>query len=126
MLKIGVRGCRETVVTEAMTAKAMGSGELPVCATPALVALAEETAWKSVAELLEPGQSTVGTKLDFAHIAATPVGRRVRCETELTELDRRRMVFSVVVYDEAGKIAEGVHERFAVDAERFLRKANDR
>ena len=126
MLQIGIKGSGETVVTEALTAKAMGSGELPVYATPAMVALVEETAWKSVAPALEAGQGTVGTKLDLAHLAATSLGRKVRCETELVEIDRRRLVFSAEVWDEAGKIGEGTHERFIVDSERFLAKADGR
>ena len=126
MLQIGIRGSGEAVVTEALTAKAMGSGELPVYATPAMVTLVEETAWKSVAPALEPGQGTVGTKLDLAHLAATPLGRKVRCETELVEIDRRRLVFSAEVWDEAGKIGEGTHERFLVDNERFQAKADGR
>ena len=126
MLQVGIRGSGEAVVTEALTAKAMGSGELPVYATPAMVTLVEETAWKSVAPALEPGQGTVGTKLDLAHLAATPLGRKVRCETELIEIDRRRLTFSAAVYDEAGKIGEGTHERFIVDSERFLAKADGR
>lgn len=126
MLEIGIKGSGEAVVTEALTAKAMGSGELPVYATPAMAALIEETAWKSVAPALEPGQGTVGTKLDISHLAATPLGRKVRCETELVEIDRRRLVFSAAVYDEAGKIGEGAHERFIVDNGKFLAKANAR
>ena len=126
MLQVGIRGSGEAVVTEALTAKAIGSGELPVYATPAMVTLVEETAWKSVAPALEPGQGTVGTKLDLAHLAATPLGRKVRCETELIEIDRRRLTFSAVIYDEAGKIGEGTHERFIVDNERFLAKADGR
>ena len=126
MLQIGIRGSGEAVVTEALTAKAIGSGELPVYATPAMVTLVEETAWKSVAPALEPGQGTVGTKLDLAHLAATPLGRKVRCETELIGIDRRRLTFSAAVYDEAGKIGEGTHERFIVDNERFLAKADGR
>ena len=126
MLEIGIRGSGEAVVTEALTAKAMGSGELPVYATPAMAALVEETAWRSVAPALEPGQGTVGTKLDLAHLAATPLGKRVRCETVLKEIDRRRLGFSAEVWDEAGKIGEGTHERFIVDSERFLAKADAR
>ncbi len=124
MPEIGIKGYQEYVVTEEMSARSLGSGELGVYGTPALIALAEETAWKSVAPRLEEGQGTVGTKLDIAHIAATPVGMKVRCETELTETDRRRLVFSVKVYDEAGLIAEGTHERFIVDNDRFQSKAD--
>ena len=88
MLTTGIKGNRELVVTKELTAQAMGSGELPVFATPAVVALAEETAWRSVAAYLEPGQGTVGTQLQIEHISATPVGMKVKCETELIEIDR--------------------------------------
>jgi predicted thioesterase len=72
---------------------------------------------------LEPGQGTVGTELHVEHISATPVGMKVRCETELTEIDRRKLSFSVVVYDEAGEVARGTHCRFIVDNEKFLKRA---
>ncbi len=124
MLETGIKGSKEIVVTEDMSADRMGSGLLEVYATPSLIALAEETAWRSVADRLEPGQGTVGTKLDVAHIAATPIGMKVRCETELVEVDRRRLVFKVFVYDEVEKVAEGTHERFIIDSDRFLEKAN--
>ena len=91
VLATGIKGNRELVVTKELTAQAMGSGELPVFATPAVVALAEETAWRSVAAYLEPGQGTVGTQLQIEHISATPVGMKVRCETELIEIDRRKL-----------------------------------
>ena len=126
MLQTGIKGTGETLVTEELSAGAMGSGELPVYATPAMLALVEETAWKSVAPALEPGQGTVGTKLAFSHLAATPLGRKVHCETLLTEIDRRRLVFTAEVWDEAGKIGEGTHERFIVDSEKFLAKADAR
>ena len=124
MLEIGIKGHEETVVKTENTARAMGSGELEVFATPAVVMLAEMAAWKSVADFLEEGQSTVGTRLDLSHISATPTGLLVSCDTELIEIDRRRLVFSVNVFDESGKIAEGTHERFIVEKEKFLEKAN--
>jgi predicted thioesterase len=127
MLNKGIIGREELIVTEENTAKAVGSGGLEVFATPALIALAEKTAFQSVAERLEEGQSTVGTHIDIKHIAATPVGMKVTCETELIEVDSenpRRLVFSVNVYDEVEKIAEGTHERFIIYSERFQNKAN--
>ena len=122
----GIRGRGERLVTKELTAEAMGSGELPVFATPALIALAEETAWRSAAPALEPGRGTVGTRMELSHLAPTPVGRKVVCETELTEAEGRRLTFAFTAFDEAGKIAEGVHERFIVDNARFLAKANGR
>ena len=124
MLKIGMKGHLEKMVTAELSAKVWGSGAVDVYGTPCMIALVEETAWRSVQDELEPGQATVGTKLDIAHIAATPIGMKVWCETELIEIDRRRLVFAVNAYDEAGKIAEGTHERFIVDVEKFQAKAN--
>ena len=119
----GIRGQIELLVTEEVTAARMGSGLLEVLATPAMIALAEGTAMESVQPLLEEGQGTVGTRLDIAHIAATPVGMTVRCETELVEVDRRRLVFSVKVSDDKELVGEGTHERFIIDNARFLQKA---
>lgn len=124
MLDIGIKGKIERTVTEDITAKKIGSGELDVLATPALIALAEETAWKSVADELEPGQGTVGTRMDLSHIAATPVGMKFYCESDLIEVDRRKLTFSIVAYDEKERIAEGTHERFIVDNESFQDKAD--
>ncbi len=124
MLKTGLKNTLERTVTREMTAKQMGSGKLEVFATPALIALAEETAWKSVEDILEDGQGTVGTKMDLSHIAATPVGMRVRCESELVDVDRRKLIFSINVFDEREKIAEGTHERFIIDNKAFFEKAS--
>ena len=123
MLSVGIKGNLERTVTEDLTAEALGSGLLPVFATPAAVALAEETAWRSVAGELEEGQGTVGTLMELAHIAATPLGMKVRCETELVEVDRRKLVFTVKIYDEKEKVADGRHERLIIDNAKFLSKA---
>ena len=122
MLQTGIKGRCETIVTADQTAKHMKSGTLDVFATPAMIALVEETAWKSVSDALEPGQGTVGTHLSISHLSATPMGMRVWCETQLTEIDGRRLVFHAEVFDDAGKIGEGTHERFLVDNARFFQK----
>ncbi|MCR5228148.1 MAG: thioesterase family protein [Eubacterium sp.] len=126
MLQLGIKGKQELLVTDKDTAKAVGSGGLNVFATPAMIALAEKTAIQSILEYLSEGESTVGTKLDISHIAATPVGMKVSCETELIEIDRRKLVFSVNVYDEVEKIGEGTHERFIVNDEKFMTKAESK
>ena len=123
MLKTGIKGRAACAVTADNTARAVGSGALPVFATPALAALVEEAAWKSVQPELDAGCGTVGTRLDLAHKAATPVGGRAVAETELVEVDRRRLVFRFTVSDAAGLVADGVHERFVVQNEQFLAKA---
>ena len=87
MLEAGIKGRQEVMVTDENSAAAVGSGLLPVFATPAMVALMEKTAWMSVAPYLNDGEGTVGTKLEIAHNAATPVGMQVWCESELVEVD---------------------------------------
>lgn len=124
MLEAGIKGKKEIMVTEENTAKAMGSGTLDVFATPAMTALMEETAWKSVQNELEEGSGTVGTALNVKHVSATPVGMKVTCETELTKVDGRALTFSVKAYDETGLIGEGEHERFIVFNEKFQAKAD--
>jgi fluoroacetyl-CoA thioesterase len=123
MLTIGIKGREEVMVTEENTAKAMGSGTLDVFATPAMTALMEMTAWKSVAPFLEDGDGTVGTLLQITHDAPTPLGMKVFCESELLEIDGRRLVFHVAAFDEKGKIGEGRHERFVINNEKFAAKA---
>ena len=99
MLETGIKGTRTVTVNEDNTAKAMGSGTLDVFATPALIALMEETCWRSVANELEEGCGTVGTLLEIKHTAPTPVGMKVTCESTLTEVDGRRLVFEVIARD---------------------------
>jgi len=123
-LQLGVRGQAQTTVTVLNTAKAMGSGLLEVFATPAMVALMEQAAVNSLN--LPVGQSSVGTSLSISHTAATPLGAKISAISELVEIDRRRLVFHVRVDDEAGQIGEGKHERFIVDIESFLTKAQSR
>lgn len=126
MLETGIKGKIELTVTKDKCAGAIGSGELDVFATPAMIALIEETCWKSVAPYLQPGEGTVGTALDVRHVAATPVGLKVTCETVLTLVDRRRLVFDVQVYDAFGPVGEGTHERFVIQYEKFLKKVDEK
>lgn len=118
----GIKGRQELIVTEDITASVMGSGELDVYGTPAMILLIEETAQRSVQPELPEGQGTVGTELNVKHLAATPVGMKVCCETELIEIDGRKLVFKAEVFDECGKIGEGTHERFVVDNKKFREK----
>ena len=120
---VGLKGRAEALVTESNTATAACSGALPVFGTPFLCALMEEAAWKSIAPHLEPGQSTVGTRLDISHDAATPVGMKVWAESEVTQVDGRRIELKVAAYDEKGLIGQGTHQRFIVQDEKFLARA---
>ena len=121
-LSHGVRGTQEELVTEKNIASALGSGGLAVYATPCMITLMEYCAMESVRPFLPEGSSTVGTLINVKHLAATPIGMKVRCETELIEVDRRRLVFLCRAYDEAGLIGEGTQERFIVDNAKFMEK----
>lgn len=125
-LHTGIKGRIELTVTKETCAGALGSGELDVFATPAMIALMEETAWKSVVPYLGPGEGTVGTALNVRHLAATPIGLQVVCETELTLVDHRRLLFDVKVYDPFGLVGEGTHERFVIQHEKFMKKAYEK
>lgn len=119
-METGIKGKSTVICDENNCAEAMGSGALKVFATPSMVALMEKAAWESVQPFLEEGQGTVGTLMNVKHLAATPLGDTVVAETELTEVDGRRLVFSVKATDSAGVIGEGVHERFIIGNERFM------
>ncbi|MCD8149320.1 MAG: thioesterase family protein [Clostridiales bacterium] len=123
MLETGIRGEQQVKVVYENSAAAVGSGLLEVFATPSMIALMEKTASSSVQPFLEDGQGTVGIELRVKHLAATPLGMTVRCESELTEVDGRRLVFSVKAYDDAELIGEGTHERFIINNEKFMGKA---
>ena len=114
MLKEGVKGTQEIMVTEENTAKVMGSGALDVFATPAMIALMEKTAWESVQPYLEEGSGTVGTLMNVKHVAASPVGMKITCETELTKVDGRALTFSVKAFDEAGLIGHQAGQRMGL------------
>ena len=122
MLEAGIKNTKVLTVTEQLSAQAMGSGVLPVFATPAMAALMEATACESIASFLEEGSTSVGTKINISHIAADPIGAKVTCESTLTEVDGRRLVFKLTVRDDFGIAGEGTHERFIVKSESFMKK----
>lgn len=101
----------------------MASGQLPVFATPALVALMEQAACNAIAETLEEGISTVGAQISVEHLSATPVGMRVWAEATLTAHEGRSYDFTIEAFDEAGLIGRATHKRVAVKSARFLEKA---
>ncbi len=125
-LKVGITGESKTVVSEKNTAITHGSGSVPVFATPAMIALMENAALNSVEQCLPEGHTTVGTKLNASHIAATPVGMEVTARSELTEVDGKRLVFKVEAFDAREKIGEGTHERFIINKEKFMKKNEEK
>ena len=121
-MEIGITGTQLITVTEEQTAKHLGSGDLAVFGTPYMIALMENTARQSVQPYIDETQGTVGTLVNVKHLAATPVGMEVRCESKLIEIDRKRLVFEVKAFDACGLIGEGLHERFIIDNQKFMQK----
>lgn len=120
---VGVVGSSFCKVSSGNTALAMGSGDMPVLATPALVSLMEAAASNSVLSFLGESETTVGTLIEVRHTSATPLGMEVHAESRLEEADGRRLVFSLRAWDEAGPVGEGRHERFIVSKEKFIQKS---
>ncbi len=123
-LKTGMKGEKEDLVVDGNTARVYASGAVDVYATPAMIGLIENAAFNAVGRFLPDGWTTVGTNLEVKHLAATPIGMKVKAQAELVEIDGRRLVFKVEAYDEKETIGEGIHERFIVELERFLGKVN--
>ena len=122
-ITIGIENTVHSTVTNENTAQAVGSGSLPVLATPAVAALMEKAACELLTPYLDEGITTVGTKISIEHISASPIGADIRASAVLTEADGRRFAFELSAYDNSGLIARGTHERFSVMSESFLKKA---
>lgn len=125
-IEIGLKGRAETVVVQENTAAAVGSGLVPVFATPSMIALMEQAASSSLLPCLEEGQGSVGTHIDVTHESATPIGLKVWAETEVTEVNGKQITFTVSAYDEAGLIGRGTHKRAIITVDRFLSKTEQK
>jgi fluoroacetyl-CoA thioesterase len=121
-LQTGLTAEVEIIVNEENTAAAYGSGSVQVFATPAMIALMENAAMKAVDRYLEAGQATVGTSLDVKHIAATPLGMKVRAEAVLNTIEGKKLTFAIEAFDEKEKIGEGSHTRYIINVEKFMEK----
>lgn len=122
-LSPGLHGSAKLVVTDADTAIALHSGEVPVLGTPRLIALCEEASMVAVADNLPAGQTTVGMRVQIDHLAPTHVGSAVAAEATLEKVEGRRLTFTVSVTDHCGLVAAGKVTRVVVETERFLEKA---
>lgn len=122
MLEKGLSACSTATVTAGNTAAAMGSGDLNVFATPAMVALMENAAMTAVAAELPEGATTVGAEMNVTHIKPSGLGAAITATAVLTEVDGRKLTFNVGARDAGGMIGEGVHVRYVVDRSRFLSK----
>lgn len=122
MLEQGISARSTTTVTAGNTAAAMGSGDLQVFATPAMVALMEHAAMTAVAAELPEGATTVGAEMNVEHIKPSGLGAEITATAVLTAVEGRKLTFNVGARDAEGMIGEGVHVRYVVDRERFMAK----
>uniref|UniRef100_UPI004055B566 thioesterase family protein n=1 Tax=Alistipes sp. TaxID=1872444 RepID=UPI004055B566 len=122
MLEKGLLASSSVTVVAENTAAQMGSGDLAVFATPAMVALMENAAMRAVAPCLAEGETTVGAEMNTTHLKPTGLGRVVTATAILTEVEGRKLTFTVGARDEEGLLGEGVHVRFVVQRERFMSK----
>jgi predicted thioesterase len=121
-LEAGLTARVTLTVTDADTAQAWGSGDVPVLGTPRVLALVEAATVRATARHLPSGTTTVGTRVELEHLAATPVGGTVTAEARLSTVDGRRLAFTVTVHDGDRLAARGTVERALVDRQRFLEK----
>ena len=121
-LKAGISALIETIVTENDSAIKHGSGTLDVYATPAMIALMENAAKSCVGLHLPSQYTTVGIEVNIKHIKPTAIGCKVKCEAVLQEVKGKKLFFNVVAWDEKGKIGEGIHARYIVESEDFMKK----
>jgi predicted thioesterase len=119
-IEIGLKGTKEMIVQQQDLASFMGNMGADVLSTHRVVLLMEQAARDAIEGLVPEGKITVGTLINMRHLAATPLGAKVRAEARLREIDRARLVFDVAVYDGFEKISEGVNERFIISVEKFL------
>ncbi len=121
-LQAGLEGEARVAVSARNTAEALGSGDVPVFATPAMLALMEEAAVHALQGALDEGQTSVGVGVEVRHLAPTAVGGSVRAQARLLVVEGRRLTFRVTADDEKQRIGEGTHERVLVDRARFLER----
>lgn len=121
-METGISYTSQACVTEHLTAIHQGSGDLPVLATPAMVALMENAAMQCVATHLPSTETTVGSLIETTHLRPTPVGQDIRATATLTAIEGRKLTFRVETSDAKGTIGEGTHVRYIVSRERFMEK----
>ena len=122
MIEIGLKHTSELTVTDAVTAIAIGSGDMPVLATPMMMALMENAAMLAVKDEMPEGFTTVGGHIESSHLKPSKVGDKVSAIAEVTKVDGKKIEFKVTAYSGDTLLGEGTHLRFIVDRERFLSK----
>ena len=122
----GLRAEKEITVTYEVTAAKYGSGGVEVLATPAMIALMEGAAFELVQSQLPEGYSSVGTRVDIEHLAATPLGMKVKAVAELQQVEGKKLVFSIEVRDEKELVGKGIHERYIIQSDKFLSRVESK
>ena len=122
MVEIGLKQTSELTVTEAVTAVSVGSGDMPVLATPMMMALMENAAMLAVKDALPEGCTTVGGRIESSHLRPSKIGDVVKAEAEVTKVDGKKIEFKVSAYCGETLLGEGTHLRFIVDREKFMSK----
>ena len=122
MIEIGLKHTSELTVTDAVTAMAIGSGDMPILATPMMMALMENAAMLAVKDELPEGSTTVGGHIESSHLKPSKVGDVVRATAEVTKVDGKKIEYKISAYSGDILLGEGTHLRFVVDKERFLHR----
>ena len=122
MLKVGLKHTSEQTVSEAQTAVQLGSGDMPVLATPAMMALMEKAAMLAVADELPNGCTTVGGYIESSHLKPSKIGDKITATAEVTRIDGKKIEFKISAYSGDTMLGEGTHLRFIVDKDRFMSK----
>ena len=125
-ITVGLKGERAFVVEEKHTAYHLGSGGVHVFSTPSMVSLMEGAAVNAIDPLLPEGQMSVGIEISAKHLAATPIGKRVRAEAEVIDVDKRRVMFTIKAWDEHELIGEATHTRFIIDLDRYTQRLDEK
>ncbi len=125
-ITVGLKGERTFIVEEKHTAYHLGSGGVLVFSTPSMVSLMEGAAVNAIDPLLPEGQMSVGIEISAKHLAATPIGKRVRAEAEVIGVDKRRVMFTIKAWDEHELIGEATHTRFIIDLDRYTQRLDEK
>ena len=120
MIEVGLKHTSEMTVTHDVTAMKIGSGDMPVLATPMMMALMENAAMLAVQDMLPEGYTTVGGHITSSHIKPSKIGDVVRAEAEVTKIDGKKIEFRIAAYSGDVLLGEGTHLRFVVEREKFI------
>lgn len=120
MIETGQKHTSEIIVNDSLSAENVGSGDMPVLATPMMMALMENAAMLAVKDSLEEGMTTVGGHIESSHLAPTKIGEKLMATAEVTKVDGKKIFFKISAYCGETLLGEGTHLRFIVDRQKFL------